>query len=92
MAVVDYMDKLYTKLNEHITANTKPKLKDKAVATLASRGPAYSSLDEVQEETEKRRRGLVTKPHYLTTEELDIARQRTEKAKKAAAKQQTKKT
>jgi len=45
--------------------NTKPRVKDRPVATLASRGPVHGSLDVV-EETEKRRRGLVTKPHYLT--------------------------
>ena len=44
--VVDYMDKLYMTLGSYIRRKLPP-LEDKKVPTMASKGPGYTSVDEI---------------------------------------------
>ena len=67
-----------------------PENKDRRVATLASQGPKYTNLDELQANMENRRRGVVLKPHYVTEQERLLAEQRTAKAKRALEKKKAK--
>ena len=55
---------------------------------MASTGPKYASLDELEAQMAERRRGLQLKPHYISEEELQLARKRTKKAKRAMDKKQ----
>lgn len=80
--VLDYIHQLYTKLQGYLEKDETPILPDKAVPTMASKGPAYSSLEEVAEQQEERRRGLVTKPHWITSEQVDLALCRAKRGKK----------
>lgn len=89
--ILGYIDDLYKQLDHYVSSNSVPNTNDRQVASLASRGPSYASIDEVDQETEKKRRGLTTKPYYLTGDELELARKRTERAKKSAAKKKSNK-
>ena len=81
--ILDYIDKLYDQLDQYVTSNTVPTLQDKKVPTLASKGPSYESIEQLEQETARKRRGAVTKPHYLTESEMELATKRTERAKRA---------
>ena len=89
---LEYLNNLYRKLDYYVTTETAPKFKDKSVPTMASQGPSYSTLDEVEETMEQKRRGLSLKPHYLSREEIEVINKKTEKAKKALAKKSGKVT
>lgn len=39
MVFVDYMERLYRELEQHLRSNTKPDLKDPQLKTLSSTGP-----------------------------------------------------
>ena len=49
---------------------------------MASKGPSYSSLNEVEEQTEARRRGLQTKPHHVTEDEMTAMAKRALRGRK----------
>ena len=52
---------------------------------MASKGPAYTSLDELEEKMADKRRGLALKPHYITEDEAVVAKEKTAKAQRALA-------
>lgn len=63
-----YRDQLFTKLETHLVANTKPSLSDRTVPTLASTGP---QLTRDQIKARKTTRGLKRKPHHLPVQDLE---------------------
>ena len=65
LSVAGYVNELFKCLDKYITNNQKPPLDDKKPPTLASTGPAYTSLNAVAEEMVKRRRGELAKPHFI---------------------------
>jgi hypothetical protein len=41
---------------------------------MASKGPSFSSYDEVEEEMAKQRRGELQKPHYMEKKLADLTK------------------
>lgn len=82
MYIVDYVDDLFTCLERHLLSHGKPSVDDPKVATLASKGQGYTSLDDLAKEQEAWRRGIAIKPHYLTTDEIALAKKRCAKESK----------
>ena len=86
LVVTGYVNKLLERLHSYVSTSTAPTHKDRQVATMASQGPQYTSLDELEEKMAEKRWGLQLKPHYVSEGELQLAEQRTAKAKRAIAK------
>ena len=80
------MDKLLERLQTYIDERIQPSHKDVALPTMASQGPKYKSLDELEERMAERRRGLTLKPHYITQAESTAVKEKTAKAKRALEK------
>ena len=76
-----YVQELFECLHRYLEQQEIPQLSDAAPPTLASKGPSYNSLDEVESAMEDRRRGLQTKPHFVTEAEMELARKRATRGK-----------
>ena len=57
---------MYKCLDGYVKNRTRPLLNDIEPPTLASKGPQYDSIEEVEAEMEKKRRGGLAKPHHIT--------------------------
>lgn len=77
-----YVTELFERLHHYVATGKTPVYHEKQVPSMASQGPSYTSLDELQHKMEERRRGLAVKPHYLPLQQLEEARQKTAKAKR----------
>ena len=65
LSVAGYVNELFKCLDKYNKNNQIPPLDDKKPPTLASTGPAYTTLNAVAEEMVKRRRGELAKPHFI---------------------------
>ncbi|XP_067930909.1 uncharacterized protein [Watersipora subatra] len=79
----NYLNKLFHQLRLSIVdAEGIPH--DVEPPSLASTGPSYRSIDEVEEAARQRKRGVYVKPHYLSLAELELAKRRAIRGKKKA--------
>ena len=63
-------------------SNTVPSCNDVQPSTMASKGPQYTSLDELESQMADRRRGITLKSHYVTDEYMEQHRKRVAQAAK----------
>lgn len=83
--MLGYFTTLLENVHERLVSGDITPHGDPPVPTVASQGPSYTSLDELEANMAEKRRGLTTKPHYLTQTEMELAAAKTAKAKRAAA-------
>ena len=80
--VLGYLEQLFKHLHDHVLSGTVPTCDDVQPPTMASKGPQYTSLDEVESQMADRRRGVTLKPHYVSDEYMEEHKKKVARAAK----------